>query len=215
MTIAIIDDHVMIAQMLRRMLAGITEEENIQTYSNGDDFLIHLHFGKLPVPDVVITDIVMPGLSGEEFIQKLVSFRASRNAAMKVIALSSIADMDFIKSITAAGINGYLSKESAAEEIFEAINTVVNGGYYISNNLESDLMAGMLNENDKPASLSPREKDLLLEVCAGRTLPEASEILGLSINTAKSYYKNIMRKFKVNRTAELVLIAVKKGIYKP
>lgn len=216
MKIAVIDDHFIIAQMLSKNLHAVYLPEQINTFASGDLFLRFLNDAPQEnLPDLVITDLAMPGISGKDLITSVTECLKKREAfKCKLIVLSSLSDGTVIKSIMEAGANAYLSKDVSFEEMKEAADKVLSGINYISPSLQGGLANAAESNNNLP-SLSAREKDLLLQVCDGKTIPEAANVLNISVNTAKSYYKNIMRKFNTHRTSELVVLAIRRAIYIP
>jgi DNA-binding NarL/FixJ family response regulator len=95
-----------------------------------------------------------------------------------------------------------------------AVNKVLAGDQYVSSALKRKLSNNLIEE-EFSYHLSPREKDVLRLVCSGRIIKEVAEDLGLSTHTVQSYHKNILQKFNVKRTTDLVRIAIQLGFYNP
>jgi two-component system invasion response regulator UvrY len=90
---------------------------------------------------------------------------------------------------------------------------VITGGQFISPALEKSLIKSIFTEDQHVFHLSPREKEVLSLVCSGRTIKEMAYDMALSAHTVQTYQKKIMKKFKVNRTADLIVFAIQNGLY--
>ncbi|RFM26380.1 response regulator [Deminuibacter soli] len=212
MKIALIDDHRMLTDSVRNVLSLDPAIEEVRTFisaavyvKNKDSFWN---------PDIIITDLLMPGITGIELIEA-VNRGAGKAPLPKFIVLSSITDVQTIKQAIRAGAIGYLSKDTSIEELTEAIHAVHSGEQYIAAKLKNSLISNVFTEEQVVLHLSPREKDVLELMCSGNTVKEAAFKLNLSVHTVQSYHKNIMKKFKVNRTADLIVFAMQKGLYNP
>ena len=147
-------------------------------------------------------------------IDLLTSFKQQKRK-VKVILLSSITEAQTIRYALRNGASGYLSKDSSIEELADALLTVHNGEAYIGENLRNILIRNSLTEDRFVYSLSPREKEVLIMVCSGKTIKETAYDMDLSVHTVQTYYKTILKKFNVNRTADLIVFAIKNGLYNP
>lgn len=209
MTIALIDDHELIAKAITYMLQndpGITE---VKTFNAVPLFLESLD-GSWE-PDVIITDLLLPGMGGMELMEKI--RKMPEFSSTKIIVLSSITDAHTIRHTFKIGANGYLSKDSSLEELTDAIQAVTEGKQYISKKLASSQTDLIFSEKPIRIHLTPREKDVLDLICSGLTSKEIAARLGLSVYTVQGYHKNIMKRFRVNRTADLIVFAIQKGLY--
>jgi DNA-binding NarL/FixJ family response regulator len=210
MNIALIDDHTLLSEMLSKALTNSMDGAVVRAFNSAEQFLAN-NFNEWE-PQLIISDLLMPGLNGIELAEKAIQLLGPH---CKFILLTSVTDVHTIKSAMRQGYNGYLGKDSSVEELVEAIQVVNDGGQYISKPLKNSLVKFMFADEEVVLYLSPREKDVLLQVCAGKTPKEIAYDSKLSIYTVQQYIKTVMRKFKVNRTTDLVLFAIKKGIYNP
>lgn len=112
-------------------------------------------------------------------------------------------------------MNGYLSKETSSDELADAILTIYHGETYIGESLRNSLVRSSLSEDKFVFNLSPREKEVLQHVCSGKTIKETAFDMDLSANTVQTYYKAILKKFNLNRTADLIVFAIQNGLYNP
>lgn len=207
MKIALVDDHSMLTDLLQSILTpGASSSREVRSYNSGEDFLQSGWH-----PDIIITDILMPGLSGMELLDKI----KPPAWQSKVLILSGITDVQTIRQAIRAGASGYLSKSTSLDELNTAIEAVSNGEQYITARLKNNLLNTLFTEDQIVFHLSPREKDVLELICTGHTTKEVAYKLSLSAHTVHSYHKSIMKKFKVNRTADLIVFAMQKGLYNP
>jgi DNA-binding NarL/FixJ family response regulator len=209
MTIALIDDHELIAKAITYMLLkdpGITE---VKLFATAPLFLESLD-GPWK-PDVIITDLLLPVMGGIELLGKIGKIPALSDT--KIIVLSSVTDIQTVRYAFKTGAHGYLSKDCSFEELKEALQSVRQGKQYIARKLEPLLVDSVFSEDPIQFHLSPREKNVLDLICSGLTIKEVAAKLDLSVHTVQSYHKNIMKKFKVNRTPDLIKFALEKGLY--
>lgn len=208
LNIALIDDHQMLSQSLANLLSNYEFINDVKTFATANEFLTTL--GK-ESPDVVITDIVMPGISGIELLILL----KEKNIPAKVVILSSVTEIQTIRYALNKGAAGYLSKDVSSEELAEALRVIDIDEPYIGESLRKSLLRRTLNEDRFIYNLSPREKEVLQYVCSGKTIKETAFEMSLSINTVQTYYKTILKKFNLNRTADLIVFAIQNGLYNP
>lgn len=208
LTIALIDDHQLLSQSLSNLLSNYDFIETINIYSGPEDFLKQTAEKEF---DIIISDIVMPGMSGID----LLTLYKKEKKKTKIILLTSITEAQTIRHALRNGANGYLSKDTTVEELADAILTVDGGEAYIGENLRSILLRNTLAEERFVFNLSPREKEVLNMVCSGKTIKETAYDMELSVNTVQTYYKAILKKFNLNRTADLIVFAIKNGLYNP
>lgn len=208
MHIAIIDDHKLLTDAIEVAIDSMSKGYKLTVFNQPQLFIESLA-RKIPI-DLVITDLLMPQMSGIDLIQAI---RAGRGNEIKVIVLTSVNDAQTIRHAMRVGANGYISKDSALAELHDAIDEITNGRDFISKSLQKNLIKSMFIEDQYVLHLSPREKEVLTLVCSGRTIKEMAYDLGLSAHTVQTYQKNIMKKFKVNRTADLIVFAIQNGLY--
>lgn len=208
MNVAIVEDHKILAEALNRALKDHPLINEIRLYEGGRSFLDSAHEWN---PDLVISDLLMPGIEGADLIKK---YRSELGENIKIIVLSSVTSKKTIQQVINGGANSYLTKEESIETLIRAIHKVIEGESYVSKSI-LDLLKGQA-ENEGPGfHLSPREKDVLNLVCSGKIMKEVAHELKLSIHTVQSYHNNMMRKFKVRRTSDLIIAAIRHGLYHP
>lgn len=206
--IALIDDHQILSQSLSGLLSRYEFIKMVKTFSTAGEFLENLSAYQ---PDIIVTDISMPGING---IDLLLLIREN-NIKAKVIILSSVTEIKTIRYAIRHGASGYLTKDATSEELAEAILSADGSEPYIGETLRRSLLRNTLNEERYIFNLSPREREVLNLVCSGKTIKETAYEMRLSINTVQTYYKTILKKFNLNRTADLIVFAMQNGLYNP
>ncbi|MFV0606089.1 MAG: response regulator [Niabella sp.] len=201
--IIIVDDHPLVIEGMRAMLAQISFAELLATASNAFDAMEAV---KTFQPDIVITDINMPEVSGIELAAKI----KAENPAIKIIAMSTFNERSYISQMIQNGADGYLVKSAAKEEIEEAILSVYEGKMYMSVDLNMNLSEQ--KELKNIPILTSRERDVLLLIAEGFSNPQIAEKLFISPHTVDSHRKNLLTKFDTNNTASLIRIATKNGL---
>jgi DNA-binding NarL/FixJ family response regulator len=205
LNIDIIDDHALITQMLSFLLEQFEFVDKVQTFKNGKEYLQQEGDAEA---DIIITDIIMPEMSGIELLTEL----EKRKKKAKIIILSAVVEIQTIRHAMRSGASGYLGKNTTAEEFKNAILTVYYGEPYVGESLRKKLIRNTLIEDKFLYNLSPREKEVLNYVCKGKTIKETAATMQLSANTVQTYYKSILKKFNLNRTADLIVFAIQNGL---
>jgi two-component system, NarL family, nitrate/nitrite response regulator NarL len=198
--VLIVDDHPMVLEGMRSMLAQIDFVNINGTASNAFEAIENI---KNKLPDIVITDINMPEVSGIELTAKI----KAEYPAVKVIAMSTFKERSYISQMIQNGASGYLVKSASKEEIEEAILSVYEGKLYLS--LDSNLSTDEKKDIGKVPVISSREKEVLVLIADGLTNPQIAAKLFLSMHTVDSHRKNLLTKFGINNTASLIKLAVK------
>ena len=206
--ITLIDDHQLLSELLGKLLAKFDFINDVKIFKSAEDFLSS---ESDPEQGVIISDIMMGGMSG---IDLLTHFK-KQNKKVKVILLTSILEVQTIRHAMRNGASGYLAKDTSSNELADAILTVYHGDQYIGESLKNSLIRNSFVEDRFVYNLSPREKEVLNWVCSGKTIKETAYEMNLSVNTIQTYYKAILKKFNLNRTADLIVFAIQNGLHKP
>ncbi len=202
----ITDDHPVIRDGIKTVLANDKDIELAGCAADGAELMKLLETKKA---DVILMDINMPGINGIE-ATRLVK---KKYPDIKVISFSQYDEKRFIKQMLKNGANGYLLKNSSANELKSAIYIVHNGGMYLSKDLPN-----VFGEKPKPRSnylfpkLTRREIDVLKEICQEKNTIEIAETLFLSPNTVETHRANLLLKVGVKNTAGLVKWAIENEI---
>lgn len=202
--IALVDDHALFRNGLRGLIDGKRNCRVVAEASDGAEFLEN---EAAMAADVVFMDIAMPVLSGD----KATIAALKRNPDLKVICLSMFGDERYYSRMVEAGAKGFLLKDSSIEEVFAAIDAIVNGEEYICHDVMKMLSEAM-RRNDETKMLSEREIDVLLGICRGLSTQEIADKLFISKRTVDTHRANILEKTGSNNTASLVVYAIKHGL---
>ena len=197
-SIIIADDHKMVAQALKQVIEAKDTAEVTGIALTIADAAGQLEEKK---PDLLLLDIAMPDGDGIEALPKL--RKASQDT--KIIILTMYSEAEVIQRAIKSGVDGYLMKDSDAEEILAAIEHVSNGERYISPAAESK--AAALTETIP--QLTPREREVLKLIVEGKSSREAAKVLYLGFETVRSYTKYLRQKLGVKNTAGMVEKAIR------
>lgn len=209
-SIVLVDDHQIVRQGLRVLLE---QQADFQVVGEAGDGLSALKMVGQLTPDIVIMDIGMPQMNGIDATRQLVA----QYPEIKVIALSMHADGGFIHEILAAGAMGYLLKESAYEELVNAIRTVLTGRVYVSEKIANLIVDRYIHRlqherESKSAALSSREREVWVLLANGYSSHRIADELHLSVRTVETYRKNVMDKLEVHSVADLTKLALREGV---
>jgi two-component system, NarL family, invasion response regulator UvrY len=207
MRILITDDHAVVRQGLKLILADHFRQAVIGEARNAAEALNRVWKEKW---DVVILDITMPGRSGLEVLKEIKRSRPK----LPVLVLSMHPEDQFAVRMLKTGAAGYVTKESAGEELVGAINKVVAGGRYVSPSL-AERMASYLDIDVHKAPherLSDREFLILRMIASGKSVGQIAKELSLSVSTVSTYRARILEKMDLKNNAELTHYAVQKGL---
>lgn len=201
----IIDDHPMVVEGLQSLLNRLKDIEVSGSVSNAFDAI---PFIEKNIPDVILLDINLPEISGIELCKKI----HQQFPSVKILGISTFSERSYISRMIENGASGYLIKSASAEEIAEAIQTVMGGKMYLSVAMEHMMKPlSILPSEDLPA-LTKREKEILQLISEGLTNNQIAEKLFISPLTVDSHRKNLLTKLSVNNTASLIKLAVKHGL---
>ena len=212
--ILLADDHMMFRQGIRLLLEAVENVEIVGEVGNG---LKLVQMARALVPDIVLVDISMPGLRGLEATREIKALDPN----IKVLILTMHKDTKYLYHALSAGAEGYLVKEDADTELFDAIKVICSGGTYISPLLSVELtddVIRMYHRGESRPHLDPlttREREVLTLTAEGRSNKEIAELLFISVRTAQHHRANIMRKLNIRKTADLVRYAIRCGYVCP
>lgn len=203
MKILIADDHAIV----RKGLVQILQEEfplaEITEVTNGNEALENI---AKQIWDVILLDISMPGRNGIETLKQI----RVNNIKTPILMLSMHSEAQYAVRVLKAGASGFMSKQSANEELLIAIRKVLSGRKYISASV-AEKLADSLGENDEKQAhenLSDREMQVLQLIASGKTVSEIAEDISLSVNTISTYRARILEKINLNNNAELTRYAI-------
>lgn len=205
--VAIVDDHLLFRQGLCSILRANEELYVSGDFASAEEFIVALAGLDL---DVLLLDIDMPGMSGIDAIPAILAI----NASLKIIMLTMHLSHSKIQEVIALGAKGYLLKTSNEDQLVKAIETVVEGKDYYSEEVTKELIASFKNASLKVV-LTPREIEILKLVCEELSSAEIAEKLFISPHTAETHRKNILSKTGCKNSIGLVRYAIENGIISP
>jgi len=208
--IVLADDHQIIRDGLRHLLKTQKDMEVLAEAEDGRSAVQLV--GKIK-PDVVILDVAMPDLNGIEAARQI----SSQYPNVRIVALSMHSDRRFVAEMLKAGASGYLLKDSAFEELAQAVRTVVAGKMYLSPQITGgiieDYVLRLPNGRDSAASvLTPREREVLQLVAEGKSTKQIAGHLNVSVKTVETHRRQLMEKLDLHSVAELTKFAVREGL---
>ena len=203
-TVFIADDHPLIRDGLRSLLAAHANIEIVGTAADGRTALREVQRLR---PDVVLMDITMPELNGIEATRQL----AERCPSVKVVILSVHATVEHYYQAARAGARGYLLKESAAEEVAAAIRAVHVGKRFVSTRIAESFQT-KLDAGSPIDSLSRREREILQLVAEGHPSAEIATLISISPKSVDTYRCRLMQKLGLRGLCDMVKFAIRHGL---
>jgi DNA-binding NarL/FixJ family response regulator len=203
--IAIVDDHKILRMGLKMLLQSMENNEVVIEASNGEEFIEQL---QRIVPDLVIIDINMPVMRGDEAVR----IARQMQPGLKIIVLSMNNEAQYFKAMNELGVDGYIIKESDYDELEHAIETVMKGGKYFS----QELLLNMVNNRTTIPNiqLTDREQEVLNYLCRGFSTNEIAEKLFISPRTVEKHRSDLLLRTATPNSVSLVVFAIKNGLVK-
>jgi two-component system, NarL family, invasion response regulator UvrY len=207
--VIIADDHDLIRDGFKKLVAGEPDITVIGEARSAEEL-----FGLLreSSADVLVLDIGLPDENGIEVLKDIKS--AGNHPEMSILILSMHPEGRYARRALAAGAAGYMTKDTASEQLIPAIRRVRGRGRYISQALAEELAAEVGGGNDAPphTKLSDREYELLLLIGEGKSVREIGDELALSVNTINSYRSRLMQKMDLHSNAEIIHYALRHNL---
>jgi len=201
--VLIADDHPIVRKGLKEILVESGEAISVDEASNGQEVLDRVWKNEY---DVVVLDIAMPGIGGLDVLKQL----RREKYASPVLILSRYPEDQYAVRVLKAGADGFLTKESAPEELVQAIKKVARGGKYISASLAEKLAVYLKSDPEKKPHerLSDREFQVMVMLASGKTVGEIAEEMLLSTNTISTYRTRILEKMNMNNNSQIMYYAL-------
>ena len=202
--ILIADDHAVVRRGLKHI---VSEQPDMTVDGEAENARQVLDLVRTDKWDVIVLDINMPGRSGLEVLKEL----RREHPKLPVLVLSVHPEDQYGVRVLKAGAAGYLTKDSASDELVRAIRKVHRGGKYVSASLAEVLAFELETETDRPRhkSLSDREYQVMTMIASGKTVGEIGKELSLSVKTISTYRARVLGKMKMRTNAELTHYAIK------
>jgi len=202
--ILIADDHTIFREGLKRILSESPDIVVADEAQNGSEALRKVLNNDF---DLVLLDISMPGISGLDVLKQI----KNEKPKLPVLILSVYPEEQYAVRVLRAGAAGYLTKESALDELISAIRRIAQGRKYITSSLAERLATEVESDTDKPPheTLSDREYQVLLLIASGKAVKQIAEDLHLSEKTVSTYRSRILEKMRMKTSAELTHYTIK------
>lgn len=211
--VSIVDDHPMVISGLTNMLRPFKHIQVVSHFLNGKDLMARLADH---LPDVILMDIMMPGIQGPE----LVRWTKSLYPQMKILAVTSLDTPGQIRNMMQCGCSGYLLKNTDQDILVEAIEKTFAGEEFIEPALKEQLVQSLLRfkEKNEPAKLplkvvlTRREKEILQLIIQENSNQQIADKLFVSLRTVENHRFNLQQKLQVKNMIGLVKIAIQMGL---
>lgn len=201
------EDHVLLRGALRNSIEAFPDLKVIGEVSNGIELLSFLNVSR---PDLIILDITMPELQGTEAAREIKKVFPE----IKILILTMHKSREHLRNALAAGVDGYLLKENAYEDLIKAIRTIQRGQRYISDLVLTTVKDIILQDTDwsrQAGALTTREMVILKLMAEGKSSREIASRLFISVSTVNRHRFNIKHKLALRSNADLVKYAIEKG----
>lgn len=209
-TILLADDHPFVRKGVRTLLEA---ETDFSVIGEAEDGLQVVQMAEKLRPDILIVDMMMPNLNGLEVLKQV----SHRSPKTRKIVLSMHSADPYVVEAFRSGASGYILKDSAPDELINAIRHVLLDNKYLSPKLPEQLIAALTESarntiQDKYETLTNREREVFQMASGGKTASEIAEILSISPRTAELHRSRMMDKLGLRTQTDLVLYAVKRKI---
>ncbi len=209
MKIILVDDHKIIRDGLRSLLE---KQPDIEIIAEAEDGVSAVNLARELKPDVIIMDIGLPVLNGIEATRKI----TAENPNIKVISLSICSDRWSLEKMIKAGASGYVLKNSAFEELVQAVNTVMDNEFYLcldmSKTIVNDFVGNIKNSGITNEVISAREREVLQLIAEGKTVGEIAACLNISKKTVEVHRSQIYNKLGMSNLADIIKYAIREGL---
>jgi len=212
--VIVADDHHLVRQGIRALLEKADDIEVVGEAADGQEAV---ELVERLVPDVLVMDMAMPRLSGNQAIGRV----RALGVATQVVILSMYSDETLVRQALRNGAKGYLLKRSVTEELLLAIRAASRGEIYLSPAISRSIVADLLTlQTDADASspferLTSREREVLQLISEGHTNNAIALVLQVSVKTVEKHRANLMSKLNVHDLAGLIRVAIKHGLIFP
>ncbi len=205
--VIIADDHPLIRDGFKKLL---TTEDDISLVGEAENGAEVLSLINETSPDVLVLDIGLPDKNGMDILEEIQTL----DLHIGILVLSMYPERRFAKRAFTSGAAGYLTKDTAPEELVGAIRKIYSSGHYMTGPL-AELIAEDYQkkiEGEPHENLSRREYQILISIAEGKTIKEIAFELSLSINTVNSYRKRLLQKMDLDTNAQLIKYALRHNL---
>jgi len=205
--VLIADDHAIVRKGLRQILEETVDIVVADEAGNATDVIDLIRHNSY---DVLVLDISMPDNTGLDLLKQI----KSDHPDQPVLILSMHPEQQYAVRVIKAGASGYLTKESAPEQLIQAIRKIASGGRYITPSLAEKLAMALEVGSEKSMhdALSDREYQVMVLIASGKTVTEIANKLFLSVKTISTYRARVLEKMQMKNNAELTHYAIQHGL---
>lgn len=208
----IIEDQASIRELLEESLGNLS---SCRVVGSAADGLKGLEMILSLRPDIIVLDVVMPGISGIELLRRL----GDNHPELKVLVFSAKQEPQIVRSLVQEGIHGYVNKNSKLQDLRRAIETIMAGGTWFSEDFSRSVREALATPSRHPDGmmdmLTPREREIAVLIARSHSSKEVARLLDISIKTAENHRANLMRKLGVRDVAGLVRLIIRLGLVDP
>lgn len=206
----LVDDHAVVRAGLRSYISEVAGLVVVAEASSGSGALDRLAglAGESRLPDVILMDLVMPGIDG---IQASIRI-TERYPEVTILIMTSFSERQQVKGALEAGVSGYLLKDADSDEIVSAIRAAMRGELYLDAAVTRGLTEPVPATSPSLALLTPREREVLVLIASGRSNRQIARQLGITERTARTHVNNLFGKLAVSSRTQAALLAVRAGL---
>lgn len=203
----IVDDHAIVRDGLSKILGDAFPSAIIAVGRNAQDALQHVNDQRW---DVLLLDISMPGQSGLDVLKQLLAIQPN----LRVLVLTMHAEDQYGVRVLKAGAAGYLTKETASQQVVAAVQRILAGGRYVSSSLAESLANRLSGPQTRAPhqTLSDREYQIMRLIAAGKSVKEIGFDLSLSVKTISTYRARFLKKLNLKSNADIIMYAVREKL---
>jgi len=206
--VVLVDDHRVVREGLRRILEHAHDIEIAGEADDGHDALALI---RRVSPDVAIVDLSLPGLAGMNLVRRIRQDRPQT----AVLVLSMFSEHQYAMRSLKAGAQAYLSKDSADEELIQAVRNIASGGCHLSRSMAERVAMSLAQREEGPVheQLTDREFEVFRLIVAGRRMTDIARILHLSIKTVSTHKARLLQKMGLEGTAALIRYGLQQRLF--
>jgi DNA-binding NarL/FixJ family response regulator len=209
--IMLADDHPLIREAIGNLIKGAPDFELVGEAADGQECLARVPELR---PDILVLDIAMPEMNGEQVTREL----RRRFPELKIVALSGYTDHQFVRAMTKAGAKAYVVKSASGRELIHALRAVAGGKSYLSPEVTGAVMTLWEDTASRSVGSSPqielgkRERQVLKLIAEGHRSATIAAQLGIAVATVEAHRRNILRKLQLHSAADLTRYALRHGL---